>query len=62
MESNKYIKNEIKLLKSIDDLKERQIKFEKIKKEYENKEYIEKFSEDEINNIKDLIKILKIEH
>jgi len=62
MDSNKYIKNEKKLLLGIDELKEAQSAYERIKKLHENKDYKEKFTDEEINKIKDLIKILKIEH
>jgi len=62
LDSNKYIRNEKKLMVGIEEIKEAQKNFERIKKDYDEKDYKHNFTDEEVNNIKDLIKILKIEH
>jgi hypothetical protein len=56
METNDYIKNEIKLLKMVEQLKFEKNKLNSLKLDEGARDYIIEFSVDQVNKIKDILK------
>jgi hypothetical protein len=55
IESNGYLKNEIKLIKSVEKLAHSKKEFTEAKHDEENREYLHNFTDEQINKIKEIV-------
>lgn len=56
--TNKYIQKEIEFINDIDDLRKQKEDYMKFEEEIDNREYQTTFSDENVNEIKDIIKLI----
>ena len=56
VDSNAYIKNEIKLISLVEQMKSSRKNYNEFRHHHDNREYMHHFSEEEVIKIKELIK------
>lgn len=60
IETNNFIKSEKKLIRTIEELKESQAEYEKFLNEIDSREYMQNFTDENIDSIKGLLHVMQI--